>query len=75
MRVRKAFVHIVEAVEDEDEGDTVLPQNIDVFFYGFLIAEGKAAEGMLERLFIVAVESQVEVVGCVDADDCVFQKL
>lgn len=72
-RVGAAFVDIVQAIEDEDQGDSVLSKEGDIVFDGFAEAEWNAPEGVFERFFVVAVQAQVEVVGSVDTNDCIFE--
>lgn len=51
----------------------MLVQEGDVILYGFLEAEGQATEGMFEGFFVAAVQTQVEVIGGIDANDGVLQ--
>lgn len=74
-RIWAALVDVVQTIEDEDQCNSVLAQEGNIVFNGFLETERNAAESVLEWLFVVAVQAQVEVVGSIDTNDSILQRL
>jgi len=53
----------------------VLSQEGNVVLDGLLETKGNAPEGMLQRFFAVAVQAEVKIVGSIDANDSILQRL
>lgn len=74
-RIWATLVYVVQAIEDEDQCNTVLSQEGNVIFDGLLETKGNAPEGVLQRFFVVAVQAQVKIVGSIDTNDSILQRL
>jgi hypothetical protein len=74
-RIWATLIYVVQAVEDEDQCDTVLSEEDNIIFDGFLKTERNAPQSMLQRFFVVAVQAQVEVIGSIDTNDSILQRL
>lgn len=53
----------------------MLSQEGNIIFDGLLETEGNAPEGVLQRFFVVAVQAQVKIIGSIDTNDSILQRL